>query len=377
MEVTGADGPRFAPAFSARYGFIDFGPNFSDLHIMETWTLYRPFSPGNHSGFQQMWWDDDTDIVNDGGAAMIENRINFNSAGGVPNATDARWIRDTQTLERGGIRPKARYLMVQASAYPQDINANLGIAMATQNPAIQVQVANNIYDASRTTMVAPWAGGSAVILESNSEQRQVTAPVFVNLTGGVENDLLKWTRWTAKIGEGVGFPSAQTNKGQKVNFAVGEIVQHHHHGETVFYRCLIENSESEPPVMGDARWKRLQWIGPHGPSNYPPDDARLLEGSYYFQRGIGLRGGGHSDVDLDGVDDAWEARHGIDVTVGSDRDSNGCSDLEEFLMGTDPIDPQSLITLQSSIQSGSFNTVAKLPAGRWARWESAQNLDNP
>ena len=48
-----------------------------------------------------------------------------------------------------------------------------------------------------------------------------------------------------------------------------------------------------------------------------------------------------ADADHDGIPDAWEAEHGLDYTVNDrnqDPDHDGCSNLTEFIMGTDPQD---------------------------------------
>lgn len=48
-----------------------------------------------------------------------------------------------------------------------------------------------------------------------------------------------------------------------------------------------------------------------------------------------------ADADGDGMPDAWEAEHGLDPTVNDrnqDPDKDGCSNITEFIMGTDPQD---------------------------------------
>ncbi len=49
-----------------------------------------------------------------------------------------------------------------------------------------------------------------------------------------------------------------------------------------------------------------------------------------------------ADADNDGIPDAWEADNGLDWTVNDrnqDLDKDGCSNLTEFIMGTNPNDP--------------------------------------
>ena len=117
-SVGGTGGAEKAPYYPSRYGFIDFGPNFSNVHIMETWTLYRINSGGSHPGYVSMWWDDDTDTVNDSG--ITENRLDFNSAQGATNANSELWIRDKRNNDVGGVRPPRRYLILKFGTVQAD-----------------------------------------------------------------------------------------------------------------------------------------------------------------------------------------------------------------------------------------------------------------
>ncbi len=76
-----------------------------------------------------------------------------------------------------------------------------------------------------------------------------------------------------------------------------------------------------------------------------------------------------NDTDGDGIDDQWEMDHFGDLTTAdatSDTDLDGFSDLHEFLAGTNPNDPASLLILthESTQVSGSGVVI---------RWQSASN----
>lgn len=74
------------------------------------------------------------------------------------------------------------------------------------------------------------------------------------------------------------------------------------------------------------------------------------------------------DLDSDGLPDAWEVQHGLASNrpedAQEDSDGDGQSNLEEYLAGTDPRDPQSHTRLQVSRESGQFALQGHLAAGR-------------
>ena len=48
----------------------------------------------------------------------------------------------------------------------------------------------------------------------------------------------------------------------------------------------------------------------------------------------------YSDSDLDGMADAWESIHGLDLSTNGDEDNDGYLNIEEFINGTDPLRPE-------------------------------------
>ncbi len=93
-----------------RFGFIDFGVDYANVRIFETWSRKRPW-PGAvpaGPGYAIVYWDDDTDTVNDG---INESVLNFMTTA-VPNNGDETWQRDVQLTTATAITPQARYLIV-------------------------------------------------------------------------------------------------------------------------------------------------------------------------------------------------------------------------------------------------------------------------
>lgn len=103
------DGNSNAPAYSNRYGYIDFGENWEKVRITQTWTLYRSYSAGSHTPYKEVWWDDDVDTIND--SNLHEANINFNDAENLVKSSSKKWVLG-QDMSDSPIAPKNRYLLL-------------------------------------------------------------------------------------------------------------------------------------------------------------------------------------------------------------------------------------------------------------------------
>jgi hypothetical protein len=89
------------------------------------------------------------------------------------------------------------------------------------------------------------------------------------------------------------------------------------------------------------------------------------------------------DTDGDGLPDAWENSHSLSATnqtdASLDSDGDGHSNLQEFLAGTNPLDPWDVLTTHLVLDGGGWNlqfegvarvgyavqSAASLPAAIW------------
>ena len=274
------------------------------------------------------------------------------------------------------------YDLVWPNAYD-----NGSCVMVPTKQAITVNASNNVYDTSRERMLIRWSGGVAMMTESNNVQKTVLAPRFINLLGeeGPLN-ILKWSRWSAQIGEDASFTNnyGNNNKGDWINYNVGDVVQYHYNGQSRFYRCIQDHFDQAPGIDGNAYWQLLTWTSPAGRLQYcPPDDARLVEGSLYHELGIGLRGNGLIDFDHDELPDDWERRHGLDPTSGlSDDGAAGNPDkdrrnnLEEYQANSNPKQSESQNELRITADASNIILTAKPNPGRSWHLEQSETLSN-
>ncbi len=67
-----------------------------------------------------------------------------------------------------------------------------------------------------------------------------------------------------------------------------------------------------------------------------------------------------ADLDEDGIADAWELSYTNSVaafTATSDTDADGSTDREEYLAGTDPLDPADNLRIVSFTREGTYNLI--------------------
>ncbi len=88
-----------------------------------------------------------------------------------------------------------------------------------------------------------------------------------------------------------------------------------------------------------------------GPQLAGISEGRLPDGGSTIRRFDSPTPGGSNlgDTDGDGMPDAWELAHGLNPLFNDaslDADGDGVSNLDEFLAGTDPTNPSSLLRLQ-------------------------------
>jgi hypothetical protein len=106
-----------APYLASRAGYIDFGPEWYKVRITQTWTLYRTWSTGNQTPYDELWWDDDTDSVNDSG--LDETDVNFNTATSLNTGLTEPWLQD-RDLTASPVIPQARYLLCRSPSNMTD-----------------------------------------------------------------------------------------------------------------------------------------------------------------------------------------------------------------------------------------------------------------
>ncbi len=85
------------------------------------------------------------------------------------------------------------------------------------------------------------------------------------------------------------------------------------------------------------------------------------------------------DTDLDGLSDSWECATGLDqipaAKAAGDDDNDGQTNLQEYLAGTNPLDPRSVFTLGIQPITGNIVTLSfAAAAGRTYRVQTSASL---
>lgn len=178
----GGSGGDYAPTYTSRQGYIDFGDNWADIRIIGTWTQYRSSTTGNQSGYAALWWDDDNDNVNDSGLA--ENTLKFNSAQNVTSSSSQLWIRDAD-CSASPITPKGRYLILSSPSTTTSRATEYAFVGYMQTGSTPVNAAPSVNAGSNQT---------------------ITLPAAVSLNGTVSDDGLPsgsiTTQWSKVSGPG-------------------------------------------------------------------------------------------------------------------------------------------------------------------------------
>lgn len=214
--------------------------------------------------------------------------------------------------------------------------AGTWIRRGSQTPILSL--IGNRYDDSHPG----WISGNTINLEQDGNvSGAVPPPQFRNLLGeSLSYPYLRWTRWTAVVGEAAAFPESGTRKGEAVVYVEGDVVQYHLDGESRYFLCLKENSGVEPPGPSeDPVWQMLTWEKDGEVYYRPPDDVRMIEGGLYDRLEIGVRDSRPPDADADGLSDEWERRYGFGAgdDASADPDGDGRSNLDEFRFRTHPL----------------------------------------
>lgn len=97
-------------AMDNRYGYIDFGSNWANLRITQTWTQYKNWSSGDLRIYQDLGWAPTYDGWNIP-TLINETQLKLSSAAALPYSNSAQWARDVDLTDTP-VTPQGQYLFV-------------------------------------------------------------------------------------------------------------------------------------------------------------------------------------------------------------------------------------------------------------------------
>lgn len=101
-------------------GYFDFGEDWQNIRIAQTWTRYRAYTNETYVVPElTMWWDDDTDTVNDGVAETVLDFGQHTFTASVGN--NWLWFQDVDT-SAAPVSPAGRYLLITT---PEDVTGQM------------------------------------------------------------------------------------------------------------------------------------------------------------------------------------------------------------------------------------------------------------
>ncbi len=113
--------------------WIDFGPDWANKRIQQTWTKYIVGRPGSPDPYNKVWWDNDqSNLLENAAGNIAETTLNFDTQAHV----GGEWKKD-RDVWNNPIAPKGRYLKVKMgdnrSADPNEY-AFVGYTITTPPP---------------------------------------------------------------------------------------------------------------------------------------------------------------------------------------------------------------------------------------------------
>jgi len=119
------------PGWGGGWGYLDLGPDWQDLRIMQTWTLGRQWADGPATPYVQVWWEEDDvqDWIQQVGEPLIPgatawwqtyleipaNAVQDTQVNFVTQPTSGwMWKKDLDLPENQAIAAAGRYLIMQS-----------------------------------------------------------------------------------------------------------------------------------------------------------------------------------------------------------------------------------------------------------------------
>lgn len=248
-------------------------------------SFYNNLVIGGGENFMSIFMKSKTGLTQDNSVTLFQNNgflYSKNSYASYINLTNLQPFTLRIDNNVFGKYNRSVYEKVYHNFFTTDYEILVDSAVTTAT----LQFTNNLLDTTNTKgssfVHLSSNSGITVTQTGNSVQSSVPIPTFKNfmdLPLGYDYTLLE--NWTNQIG--VNYDPSVANSGQIRSYNQGDLVVYHGR----MYRSLVNNNSGHQPLgVTDSYWEVVTFTT--GNTTNIPDDARLVEGSYYATRGIGM-----------------------------------------------------------------------------------------
>lgn len=247
-------------------------------------SIYNNLVVGGGEAFINYFMSSKTGLTQDSSLTLFQNNVFLylrNSYAGYLNFKGIDPVNVTFDNNIFGKYNRTQYEIL----FPNQFTTNYEILVDTLNSNGTIRFTNNILDNSNTkgsTFIKLNETANISTVESGNTITTLPVPEFANFMDLPSSyDYSKLENWTNLMG--LNYDPTGNNSGQVRNYALNDYVVYRGR----MYKSLHDNNAGNQPIGStDSHWQLI--VFSTGSSTCIPEDGRLVLGSYYANKGVGI-----------------------------------------------------------------------------------------